>query len=91
MSANPLKLIASADPVARAAALDELHAFAADHALYAATVTADKARWLPFSSNDGRGEIALDGLRYVTRLDACGVPVLHEGIRIAMRKLLVLE
>lgn len=55
---------------------------AADHALIAAALVAGIARWEPFSeTNDGSGEVAVDGLRHATRLDTHGVPALTPMLR----------
>lgn len=56
----------------------------ADHALFAAALTAGVAAWKPFDL-PGVGEIVVDGLRYATHIDMAGVPELHELLRCKLK------
>lgn len=78
------------DGTARANA--SLIAAAPDHALLLAAFSKGAVRWEPFSLNTrfvkdtGKGELCVDGLRYVTALDAFGCPVLTDHLRAAVAK-----
>lgn len=66
-----------------------LVAAAPDHALLLATMATGALRWdswAPDADGNRRGELAFDGLRYATRLDEFGCPILTDALRVALVK-----
>lgn len=61
-----------------------LIAAAPDHALICWAMCVAAGRWEPYG--DGRGEFCINGLRYSTRLDEFGCPVVNSAIRAAISK-----
>ena len=53
-------------------------------ALLALMISGD-AKWEPFNSNDGRGEVCVNGLRYSSKLDSDGVPVIYPVLECHLR------
>lgn len=67
------------------AALENCDEARPDHTLLLRQIVSGRARWEPFEvSSQGRGEVCVDGRRYVTHLDADGCPVVGEGLREAL-------
>lgn len=63
-----------------------LIAAAPDHALFSSALVAGKIRWEAFAGNAEHGEICVGGMRWATKLDEFGVPVLTENTRAAIAK-----
>lgn len=57
---------------------------APDHAAIGWAMCVAAGRWEPWG--DGRGEFCMNGIRYATKLDEFGVPVMTDGMRAAISK-----
>lgn len=56
---------------------------AANHTLIASALCAGVARWISHAPSS-TGELVVDSLRYITQLDAAGVPEIHPVLRDAL-------
>lgn len=56
-----------------------------DHSLLLAAIIAGVARWESFP-NTTMGEVCVDGIRHVVRLDRFGCPELTNGARGALKR-----
>ena len=63
-----------------------LIASAPDHAMFASALIQKLARWEPFPGSESDGEVCVGGLRYCSKLDEFGVPVLTDATRAEISK-----
>lgn len=62
----------------------KLIASAKDHALFASSLIHGVIRWEFFHASTTDGEVCAGGMRYPTKLDEFGVPILNRLIRAAI-------